>query len=227
MNEETKQNSIPEETEDTPEQEEGLLPEDAALAGDGEETDVEAPDEDEEDSEEEAEDDGDGDDADSIVVTTATTIDAPLLDTMVEIMARNTKKNARRNSLIGAVVAAVAAVICLAMQQTVLGFVLWIVAVFSAQSYVTTSRKSARKRLNKFQGQVWEYTFAEDGIHVGKTVDGSCIKWSAIGQACLENGYYVFSTKNSSVVIRQSGLSDSERNALELLMLEHVSECKL
>lgn len=225
MNEETKQNSIPEETEDTPKQEEGLLPEDAALAGDGEETDVEAPDEDEEDSEETDEEEEAEDD--SIVVTTATTIDAPLLDTMVEIMARNTKKNARRNSLIGAVVAAVAAVICLAMEQTVLGFVLWIVAVFSAQSYVTTSRKSARKRLSKFEGQVWEYTFAEDGIHVGRTVDGSCINWSAIGKAWLENGYYVFNTKNSSVVIRQSGLSDSERNALELLMLEHVSECKL
>lgn len=223
MSEETKRSPIPAEAEE-PEQEDALLPaetEEPEDAPDGYETGEDPDDEGGYDDDYE-----DGDD-DSLVVTTATTIDGPLLDTMVEIMARQTKKSIRRNYLICAVVAAVAAVACLLMSQSLAGLLLLVVAVFMGQSYLTTSKKSARKRLNKFEGQVWDYTFAVDGIHVGKSVTDACVPWGTVRKAWLEGDFYVFDVKNSSIVIRRSILTDSQRNALELLMLEHVSECTL
>lgn len=209
-------------------------PEDAqqALAetGDGaalaEEYDAEAADEDDEDEDDEEADEDNYEPA-SQVVTTKTTIDGELLDFILKVQLRQAKKSTRRNLLIGIIVAAVAGVGCLVYGQDIVGIVLIVVAAMLFQSYWSSSERSARKRLERSEGQVWDYTFAEDGIHVGPSTSDPCIAWGTVAKAWLEDGYYVLEVKNSDVVVKVANLTDSERNTVELLMLEHVSNCQL
>ncbi|MCC8099143.1 MAG: hypothetical protein LIO78_03625 [Clostridiales bacterium] len=213
-------------------EEEALTEEDApeeaeqALA---EEEDSEATDEDDEDEDDEEEADEDDYDYESVpqVVTTKTTIDGELLDFILKVQLRQAKKSTRRNLLIGVIAAAVAGVGCLLYGQDIVGIVLVVVAVLLFQSYWTSSERSARKRLERSEGQVWDYTFAEDGIHVGPSTSDPCIAWGTVAKAWLEDGYYVLEVKNSDVVVKAANLTDSERNTVELLMLEHVSNCQL
>ncbi|MCD7857868.1 MAG: hypothetical protein LUG55_08745 [Clostridiales bacterium] len=209
-------------------------PEDAqqALAetGDGaalaEEYDAEAADEDDEDEDDEEADEDNYEPA-SQVVTTKTTIDGELLDFILKVQLRQAKKSTRRNLLIGIIVAAAAGVGCLVYGQDIVGIVLIVVAAMLFQSYWSSSERSARKRLERSEGQVWDYTFAEDGIHVGPSTSDPCIAWGTVAKAWLEDGYYVLEVKNSDVVVKVANLTDSERNTVELLMLEHVSNCQL
>ncbi len=213
-------------------EEEALTEEDApeeaeqALA---EEEDSEAADEADEDEDDEEEADEDDYDYESVpqVVTTKTTIDGELLNFILKVQLRQAKKSTRRNLLIGIIAAAVAGVGCLLYGQDIAGIVLVVVAVLLFQSYWSSSERSARKRLERSEGQVWDYTFAEDGIHVGPSTSAPCIAWGTVAKAWLEDGYYVLEVKNSDVVVKAANLTDSERNTVELLMLEHVSNCQL
>ncbi|MCC8064949.1 MAG: hypothetical protein LIO70_07690 [Clostridiales bacterium] len=194
-----------------------------------EEEDSEAADEADEDEDAEEEADEDDYDYESVpqVVTTKTVIDEELLNFILKVQLRQAKKSTRRNLLIGVIAAAVAGVGCLLYGQDIVGIVLLVVAVLLFQSYWTSSERSARKRLERSEGQVWDYTFAEDGIHVGPSTSDPCIAWGTVAKAWLEDGYYVLEVKNSDVVVKAANLTDSERNTVELLMLEHVSNCQL
>ncbi len=161
------------------------------------------------------------------VVTTKTTIDGELLDFILKVQVRQAKKSTRRNLLIGCIAAAAAGVGCLLYGQDIAGIVLVAVALMLFQSYWSSSERSARKRLERSEGQVWDYTFAEDGVHVGSSTSDPCIAWGTVAKAWLEDGYYVLEVKNSDVVVKAADLTDSERNTVELLMLEHVSNCQL
>ncbi|MCD8126511.1 MAG: hypothetical protein LUD82_03250 [Clostridiales bacterium] len=205
--------------EDAPEEAEQALTEtgaEEALTDDGD-------DEYDEDDEDEYEDDEPA----PLAVTTKTTIDGELLDFILKVQLRQAKKSTRRNLLLGMIAAAVAGVGCLLYGRDIVGIVLVFVALVLFQSYWNSSERSARKRLERSEGQVWDYTFAEDGIHVGPSVSAPCITWDTVAKAWLEDGYYILEVKNSDVVVKAANLTDSERNTVELLMLEHVSNCRL
>ncbi len=205
--------------EDAPEEAEQALTEtgaDEALIVDGD-------DEFYEDEEDEYEDDEPA----PLAVTTKTTIDGELLDFILKVQLRQAKKSTRRNLLLGMIAAAVAGVGCLLYGRDIAGIVLVFVALVLFQSYWNSSERSARKRLERSEGQVWDYTFAEDGIHVGPSTSAPCIAWDTVAKAWLEDGYYILEVKNSDVVVKAANLTDSERNTVELLMLEHVSNCQL
>ncbi|MCD7757117.1 MAG: hypothetical protein LUH45_02965, partial [Clostridiales bacterium] len=189
-----------------------------------------------EDEDNEAEEDGDGDedyededeDEDApLAISTKTVIDSDLLDFILKVQLRQAKKSTRRNLLIGVIAAVVAGIGCLMYGQDLAGWILWIAALLMFQSYWNSSERSARKRLQKSEGQVWDYTFAEDGIHVGASLSAPCITWGTVARAWLEDGYYVLEVKNSDVVVKAASLTEQERNAVELLMLEHVTDCRL
>lgn len=183
--------------------------------------------EDEDDDAEEDDDEYEEDEDVPLAVSTKTVIDSDLLDFILKVQLRQAKKSTRRNLLIGIIAAAVAGIGCLVYGQDLAGWILWIVALVMFQSYWNSSERSARKRLQKSEGQVWDYTFAEDGIHVGASISAPCITWSTVAKAWLEDGYYVLEVKNSNVVVKAANLTDSQRNAVELLMLEHVADCRL
>ncbi len=196
--------------------------------------DEEEPENEGEDEDDEAEEDEDGDedyeeeDEDApLAISTKTVIDSDLLDFILKVQLRQAKKSTRRNLLIGIIAAAVAGIGCLVYGQDLAGWLLWIAALVMFQSYWNSSERSARKRLQKSEGQVWDYTFAEDGIHVGASLSAPCITWGTVAKAWLEDGYYVLEVKNSDVVVKAANLTDSQRNAVELLMLEHVTDCQL
>ncbi|MCD8367539.1 MAG: hypothetical protein LUC48_05890 [Clostridiales bacterium] len=190
-----------------------------ALADDGDDEDDDEEDEDEYEYEDE--------EPAPLAVTTKTEIDDLLLDFIIMVQMRQAKKSTRRNLLIGIIASATVATVCLLNQQDVVGFILWVVTLLLFQSYWNSSERSARKRLARSKGQVWAYTFAEDGIHVGPSLSDACIAWSTVAKAWLEEGYYVLEVKNSDVVVKAANLTESERNTVELLMLEHVSDCRL
>ncbi len=212
---------------DAPEEAQQALAETGDGAALAEEDDAEAADEDDADEDDEEEADEDDYEPASQVVNTKTTIDGELLDFILKVQLRQAKKSTRRNLLIGIIAAAVAGIGCLLYGQDIAGIVLVVVAAMLFQSYWTSSERSARKRLERSEGQVWDYTFAEDGIHVGSSTSDPCIAWGTVAKAWLEDGYYVLEVKNSDVVVKAANLTDSERNTVELLMLEHVSNCQL
>ncbi|MCD8086651.1 MAG: hypothetical protein LUF28_10150 [Clostridiales bacterium] len=194
----------------------------------------EEPEDEGEDEDDEAEEDEDGDedyedeDEDApLAVSTKTVIDSELLDFILKVQLRQAKKSTRRNLLIGIIAAAVAGIGCLMYGQDLAGWILWIAALLMFQSYWNSSERSARKRLQKSEGQVWDYTFGEDGIHVGASLSAPCITWGTVAKAWLEDGYYVLEVKNSDVVVKAANLTEQERNTVELLMLEHVTDCQL
>ncbi|MCD8160773.1 MAG: hypothetical protein LUE61_06275 [Clostridiales bacterium] len=234
MDKETKLNNETELDETALEEEtEPLTEEDApeeatqALTETGDE---EEPEDEEEDEDDDAEDDEEYEEEDEdapLAVSTKTVIDSELLDFILKVQLRQAKKSTRRNLLIGIIAAAVAGIGCLMYGQDLAGWILWIAALLMFQSYWNSSERSARKRLQKSEGQVWDYTFGEDGIHVGASLSAPCITWGTVAKAWLEDGYYVLEVKNSNVVVKAANLTEQERNTVELLMLEHVTDCQL
>lgn len=161
------------------------------------------------------------------VVHAVTQIDGPLLDVIARVSVEQTPKKTRMTYLVLGVIALPAAILCVMQNYTIPGCILAVLAAFLLQSWYACSERVIRKRIQKSEGLHWDYTVDKHGVHVGKTVNDRCIGWNLIKRGWLEGDLYLMEVQGTIVAIRRSTLSDSERNLLELLMLENLKKCTL